>query len=185
MGWYTAVQRAVEKLTFSDDRYTRMADFHAVERLFGVRFNLDVCARNIEAAKCERFFSPAPAHGSAGVDGLAQSWAGAFGWDNPPYSALETWLLKHWREDAAKLSVMYCPSDRHDRPWWRKYVEPFIRGSKFYDPVNAAREHGFNLHGLDFTATHLRGRANFDLPSGVSAGNSPTWGIVVLGWDRR
>jgi site-specific DNA-methyltransferase (adenine-specific) len=49
--------------------------FDALDREF--RFELDVCALP-DNAKCPRYFTPDD-------DGLAQSWAPAVCWMNPPY----------------------------------------------------------------------------------------------------
>lgn len=184
MGWYAQVEKAVNKDADTADRRTRLVDFRAVEQLFDVKFKLDVCALDASAAKCERFYSPRPTHGCAGVDGLAQPWD-AEAWDNPPWANITPWVRKHWEQASCPFSVAFLPNDRAERAWWQLYVEPFLESSVRYDPEQAARQHGFELRGLHFTATNLPGRPAFDLPGGGSAGEQPMCGIVVLAWDRR
>ena len=89
------------------------------------RFDLDVAA-DASNARCTRYF---------GVhdDGLAQSWAGARVWCNPPYGRdIGLWVEKAASEqDSAALIVMLVPS-RTDTAWWHDAMRTarpeFLRG---------------------------------------------------------
>lgn len=185
MGWYAAVEASTKKKANTDERYTRWEDFFAVEKLLGVDFTLDACAKDANCAKVPRFVAPAQTYGCVGVDGLKHSWASELVFDNCPYSDIGPWCRKHWSESSCPFSALYIPNDRADRPWWQKLVEPFLPSSLRYAPEATARAEGFNLHGLTFKATNLDGRPNFDAPGGISAGDGSMFGIVVLSWDRR
>lgn len=106
-----------------DDRQTAPEHFDPLHARFG--FTIDVAA-SIENAKLPRFYT-------AEDDGLAQSWAGERVWCNPPYSSIEPWLIKAWREWECKdygepnppeLIVMLLPANRCEQGWWQRHVEP-------------------------------------------------------------
>jgi phage N-6-adenine-methyltransferase len=97
-----------------DNRATDPAEFAALDGRFS--FTLDVCAL-AENTKCVRFYTPTD-------DGLEQSWARERVWCNPPYSSIEPWVRKAWREDA-ELVVMLVPANRTEQGWWQRQIEPW------------------------------------------------------------
>lgn len=54
-------------------------------------------------------------------------------WCNPPYSAIEPWLIKAWQEaPTARAIVMLLPANRTEQKWWQRHVEKQRdRGSGF------------------------------------------------------
>jgi hypothetical protein len=99
-----------------DERQTSPEVFDPLHDRF--RFTVDAAAlpRN---AKLERFWTPDD-------DGLAQSWEGERVWCNPPYSHIEPWVDKAWRESGrAELVVMLVPANRTEQGWWQRLVEPY------------------------------------------------------------
>lgn len=142
-----------------DERYTPRTLFDPLHREF--RFTLDVCA-TAESAKCPRYFTKEQ-------DGLTQSWAGERVWCNPPYSDIESWVLKAWDEAyAVPLMALLVPATRTDLPWWQTHVEPF-RDSE---------------SGSRFRTRFLPGRIRFGFPGnpeGVGVG-APMFGCVLLLW---
>ena len=89
-------------------------------------FDLDVCA-DAHNAKCSRFFSVED-------DGLAQSWAPAVCWMNPPYGReIGKWVRKACEESLKGATVVCLLPARTDTAWWHDYVIPhaevtFVRG---------------------------------------------------------
>ena len=89
-------------------------------------FELDVCA-DAGNAKCSRFFS-------VDDDGLAQSWAPAVCWMNPPYGReIGKWVRKACEESRRGATVVCLLPARTDTAWWHDYVIPhaevtFVRG---------------------------------------------------------
>lgn len=83
--------------------------YERLDRIY--RFNLDVAA-DATNARCETYFD-------AGTNGLAQSWAGARVWCNPPYGRqIGDWTAKAAAEAAkAEFIVMLVPA-RTDTRWW-------------------------------------------------------------------
>ena len=77
-------------------------------------FDLDVCATP-ENAKCARFFTRAD-------DGLAQPWAPARCWMNPPYGReMGVWVRKaHDEAQRGALVVCLVPA-RTDVAWWHDW----------------------------------------------------------------
>lgn len=85
-------------------------------------FTIDVCA-SARNAKCHVFYGRED-------DGLEKSWSHCRAWCNPPYSDIESWIRKAWREmleeiDPCDLIVMLIPNDRTDQPWWQELIEPY------------------------------------------------------------
>ncbi len=89
-------------------------------------FTLDVAA-SADNAKCARYFSIED-------DGLAQDWAPAVCWMNPPYGrVIGDWVAKAWRESRLGATVVGLLPSRTDTAWWHDYVMTaddirFIRG---------------------------------------------------------
>lgn len=68
-------------------------------------------------------------HWTLAEDGLKQSWRGERVWCNPPYSNIEPWVEKAWREIVwAELAVMLLPANRTEQGWWQRQIEPFRDG---------------------------------------------------------
>jgi phage N-6-adenine-methyltransferase len=100
-----------------DDRATHPLHFAEIQERLGLEFTLDVAAA-AHNAKCPRYFDRK-------TDGLRQSWAGEAVWCNPPYSAIEPWLIKAWAEAASTRGiVMLLPANRTEQKWWQRHVEP-------------------------------------------------------------
>lgn len=106
-----------------DDRQTAPEHFDPLHARFG--FTIDVAATP-ENAKLPRFYTVLE-------DGLTQTWAGERVWCNPPYSSIEPWLVKAWREfecedygesNPPALIVMLLPANRCEQGWWQRHVEP-------------------------------------------------------------
>ena len=100
-------------------------------------FDIDVCATE-ENAKCNVFFT-------AEQDGLAQNWGGHRVWCNPPYSKIDKWAEKAFREtkNDNTIVVMLIPS-RTDTKYFHNYIYQrteirFIKGRlKFSGSKNSA-----------------------------------------------
>jgi phage N-6-adenine-methyltransferase len=71
-----------------DDRHTPRALFDPLNAEHA--FTLDAAA-SAENALCEKYFTRE-------TDGLLRSWANEVVWCNPPFSRLEAWVAKVWRE---------------------------------------------------------------------------------------
>jgi phage N-6-adenine-methyltransferase len=98
-----------------DDRAISKDDFTRLDERFG--FTLDVAAAAANA-RCSRFFD-------RHQDGIQQSWADEVVWCNPPYSDIESWVRKAWREHTrARTIVMLLPANRTEQGWWQRLVEP-------------------------------------------------------------
>ena len=71
-----------------------------LEREFGQRFDLDVCA-SIKNRVCDRFFDREQ-------DGLQQDWDGSFVWVNPPYSQKNEFIAKAHQaaKKGAKIAIL-------------------------------------------------------------------------------
>lgn len=97
----------------SDDWATPPEVFAALDREFG--FTLDACA-SAANAKCQRFFN-------VESNGLAQSWAPATTWLNPPYGRdIGIWMKKAADEAANGATVVCLVPARTDTRWWHEQV---------------------------------------------------------------
>jgi phage N-6-adenine-methyltransferase len=141
----------------TDERYTPRPLFLDLHREFG--FTLDACATK-ESAKLDRYFTKQD-------DGLKQSWKGQRVFFNPPWSDIESWVLKAWREcERAELAVGLLPVWT-DRQWWHDHVE------KVRDTPSSPLRTRF-----------LRGRIRFGHPGnpdGVGV-ESPNFWCCLLIW---
>lgn len=147
-----------------DDRATTAVDFTIFDQRF--HFDLDVAAET-HNAKCERYFSPEQ-------DGLAQAWAGASVWCNPPYSGVRPWVEKawaEWRSETPPLRiVMLVPANRTEQTWWHQLVEPLR-----------------DRPGSDLHVEFLPGRMRF-LRKGqrrIGPNERPPFGCCLLIWGER
>lgn len=145
-----------------DDRATHPVHFAEFQEKLDVEFTLDVAAAS-HNAKCVRFFTREQ-------DGLRQSWAGETVWCNPPYSAIEPWLIKAWEESKhCPLIAMLLPANRCEQKWWQRHVEPH------------------RDRGSGFTVRFLPGRMRFIKRGQTDVGPNerPPFGCVLLVWDNR
>lgn len=131
-------------------RYTPAAFMEWIKAKARVaEFDLDPAADE-ESHHAPRWFSVQPYSGSAGVDGLAQSWLPheALHWwgkpsrepswrifCNPPFDDLGAWVAKAWeacgaadRWDRSLIIAFVLPGNRHEQPFWQDHVEPFRDG---------------------------------------------------------
>lgn len=161
-------------------------------------WDLDVAA-DAESHLAPRWFSLNAEPGSAGVDGLKQSWlppdpkawmfprrstmTGATYriFCNPPFDDLGSWLKKTWEtiEEAYNLEAelflrigWVLPGDRHEQEFWQEHIEPFRDGRH--------RRAGYYL------TTHFpRGRIAYAKPgSNGEAVGSAFFPSAVLIWRR-
>lgn len=150
----------------TDDRRTPASVFSPLNERHA--FTLDVAASSANT-KCQRFFTRFE-------NGLELSWARERVWCNPPYSSIEPWVLKAWREmrqNHCQLVVMLLPANRTEQGWWQTYVEPH-------------REHARD--GIRLTTSFLPGRIRFGRPVGAPKplkGDRPPFGLVALTWTRE
>jgi phage N-6-adenine-methyltransferase len=78
-------------------------------------FQVDVCAFP-ETAKCLHFFTEED-------DGLAQPWAPAVAWMNPPYGrGISRWMAKAAEEAQRGATVVCLVPASTDARWWRTYA---------------------------------------------------------------
>ena len=137
-------------------------------------FTLDVAAAP-HNAKTPNFYTRRD-------DGLRQPWHGSV-WCNPPYSGLDAWLAKAWREwgrghepaetgewaPAPWTIVMLLPANRPEQPWWQQHVEPHR-----------------DRPGSPLTVQFLPGRLRFIKPGAaeVKPNERPPFGCCLLVWSR-
>lgn len=129
------VNRAVLK-SHSCEWATPQKLFDELDKEF--KFTLDVAATKFNA-KCARFFDQ-------NSNGLAQKWAPARCWMNPPYGLnLKHWMKKAWKEsvDEGALVVCLVPS-RTDTSWWHNYALEadeirFLQGRIRFDGGNGGQ----------------------------------------------
>ena len=108
----------------TDEWPTPRAFFDLMAAEFGP-LDLDVCATP-ENAKCARFYT-------RDDDGLAQPWAPARCWMNPPYGrTIGAWMAKAWQEAQRGALVVCLVPARTDTAWWHdcaaKGQVRFLRG---------------------------------------------------------
>lgn len=118
----------------SDEWYTPQDLFNKLNDEF--HFNLDPCATS-ESAKCEKYFT-------ADQDGLSQNWGGYRVFCNPPYSKIDKWVEKAYREtrEDNTLVVMLIPA-RTDTKYFHNFIYQrseirFIKGRIHFSGANAA-----------------------------------------------
>ena len=110
--------------------------FRPLAEEFG--FELDVAA-SPENAKCSRFFT-------IEEDGLAQAWAPAVCWMNPPYRDAQAWTAKAVEEAKRGATVVGLLPARTDTEWFHRDVlgagaeVRFIRGRLSFRPRRQASD---------------------------------------------
>ncbi len=148
-----------------DQRFTlESTDLWARKVANVVRWDLDVaaCAESHLAA---RYYTKAD-------DGLTKPWDASTIWVNPPFSDIEPWVQKAWREferrSRSMVIAMLLPASRTEQRWWQELVEP-----------HRGRQSGFTTH-------FLPGRTRFGLPGNPKGDGvgSPPFGCVLLVWRR-
>lgn len=119
----------------SDEWATPMGIYKQLDDEF--YFNLDPCASDANH-KCDKYFT-------AENDGLSQDWGGYRVFCNPPYSEIDKWVEKAYRESRHDntLVVLLIPS-RTDTRYFHNFIYQraeirFIKGRlKFNQSKNSA-----------------------------------------------
>jgi hypothetical protein len=157
-----------------DRRYTTPETMDLCMRLAGVNgWDLDVAADK-ESHCAPRWFDVTQ-------DGLAQRWDARRIWCNPPFSDIEPWLSKAWRQICeCDVIAMLLPANRTEQPWWQELVES-CRDGRW-----VSREHRLALvRSCGELSTHfLPTRVKYGHPGnpkGVGVG-SPPFASVLLVW---
>lgn len=137
--------------------------------------------------------------GWLGHDGLVCPWFGHV-WCNPPFSNLDPWLERAWREvleghgadgvsmagpfhptSTRKLHVrsvtMLLPANRTEQPFWQRWVEPWRE--RIIDPGPLAPH---NSKRVEFRVRFPQSRKRFGSPSGPPPKGSPFFAAVYLNW---
>lgn len=156
----------------SDERYTPWPFIHRIEREHGFLFDLDVAA-TAKSAKARRFYTKAD-------NGLVMPWVGHC-WCNPPFSDIEPWVIKAWREmrdPATKTVTMLLPSWT-DRKWWHRHVEPFRDWKSLADHQRPAPEVVLYTEFLERMPFGNEGN-----PDAVGVPNGADFWCVLLRWRR-
>lgn len=122
-------------LSKSDEWATPQSYFDEINKEFN--FNLDPCATE-DNHKCDKYFT-------LENDGLSQNWGGYRVFCNPPYSQIDKWVEKAFREtrNDNTLVALLIPS-RTDTRYFHNYIYNraeirFVKGRlKFGDGKNSA-----------------------------------------------
>ena len=96
-----------------DDRALPAGEFWVLNRRF--QFTLDAAA-SPHNAKLDRYVTKEQ-------NGLEASWAGERVYCNPPYSDIQPWIEKAWRETRAGVIVLLLPANRTEQRWWQNLIE--------------------------------------------------------------
>ena len=119
----------------SDEWSTPQEFFNSINKEF--EFDLDPCA-TLENHKCDKYYT-------IEEDGLSKKWGGHRVFCNPPYSQINKWVEKAFRESKEDntLVVMLIPS-RTDTRYFHNFIYKraeirFVKGRlKFGDSNNSA-----------------------------------------------
>ena len=119
----------------SDEWATPQEFFNSINREF--EFDLDPCA-TLENHKCDKYYT-------IEEDGLSKKWGGHRVFCNPPYSQINKWVEKAFRESKEDntLVVMLIPS-RTDTRYFHNFIYKraevrFVKGRlKFGSSNNSA-----------------------------------------------
>ena len=141
-----------------DDRALPAEDFAKLNDRF--RFTIDAAASDANA-KLPRYFTEQNS-------GLEADWGGQRVYCNPPYSDIEPWCVKAWKETQAQLIVLLLPANRTEQGWWQRQIEP-------------KRDRAFSPLITEF----LPGRLRFLKPGQTVIGPNerPPFGIVLCIWE--
>ncbi len=97
----------------SDEWETPWPLIRAIEEKIGIKFRLDACAKDANAAKAPLYYSPAE-------DSLVQDWWGDV-WMNPPYgSAIFKWTNKALEESIKGATVVSLLPARTDTKFFHE-----------------------------------------------------------------
>lgn len=142
----------------ADDRALPADVFAEFNKRFG--FTIDVAASS-ENKKCNRYWTIAH-------DGLKQPWAGERVYCNPPYSDIEPWVQKAWKERGAEIIVMLLPANRTEQRWWMYGIEQYR-----------------DRAGSVLTTEFLPGRLRFLKPGQETVGPNerPPFGCMLCIWN--
>lgn len=168
-----------------------------VDRRYTTRETMDLCKRlagvdawDLDAAADEESHW-APCWYSAQQDGLALRWIQRT-WVNPPYSNIEPWVAKAWREIChCRVIAMLLPANRTEQSWWQKLVEPFrdsprltLKPASSHDMDDALSQASTTTSLISFRTHYLPGRIRFGHPGNRDAVGvgSPPFGCVLLVW---
>lgn len=156
-----------------DERYTTRETIAWVLALLGIaHFDLD-------AAACEESHW-APRYFTKAQNALAQAWFTTgvlWVWLNPPYSDVEPWIERVWREmercPVGGGLAMLIPATRTEQSWWQREIEPHRDGAKS------------KVDGVALSTRFLPGRTSFARPGSGGVGQSGApFGCVLLIWRR-
>lgn len=118
----------------SDEWYTPQELFNELDAEF--HFNLDPCA-TADSHKCDKYFTKAD-------DGLSQKWGGYRVFCNPPYSQINKWVEKAFREtrEDNTVVVMLIPA-RTDTRYFHNYIYQrteirFVKGRLHFSEKGSA-----------------------------------------------
>jgi phage N-6-adenine-methyltransferase len=141
-----------------DDRMLPDAEFWVLNKRFS--FTVDAAAAR-HNARLERYWTEQDS-------GLNHSWAAERVYCNPPYSKIEPWIEKAWKEDQASLIVMLLPANRTEQKWWQTHVEPMR-----------------DRAGSPLRVEFLPNRIRFKKPGQTMIGPNerPPFGCCLLIWD--
>ncbi|MGH7634415.1 MAG: DNA N-6-adenine-methyltransferase [Gemmatimonadaceae bacterium] len=146
---------------FVDDRRTPLTLFGPLNERH--QFTLDAAASAANAL-CPKFYD-------RDTDGLLWPWKGERVWCNPPFSRLEPWIAKAWREmrEGCEVVVMLLPANRCEQRFWQTQIEPF-------------RDNGVH-DGIVLGVRFLAGRPRFAAPV-PRKGDHPPFGVCLLTFQR-
>lgn len=185
----------------ADVRETPDSLYLPLEREF--KFDLDACATHANA-RCPLYFTEDGMWAKPVADGLVipgepgmmddrhgltGSWKGRRVWCNPPFSDIESWVLKAWTSEA-NLVCMLVPATRTEQGWWHDLIEPYRDGFGGPDGSNlllATRFLRGRTHFLENGQPILRknkdGTLYINPKSGKPEVSSPKFGCVLLIWQ--
>ena len=150
-----------------DDRAITPEDFAPLHERF--RFTIDAAASHTNARL--------PRYWTIDDNALEQPWARERVWCNPPYSNIETWVKKAWREWSGEWSaqsiVMLLPANRTEQGWWQRWIEPNRAGIA-------------HPHRDGCSVEFLPGRMRFIRPNAVidKKGDRPPFGCCLVIWGN-
>lgn len=177
-------------MSAKDERETPADLFHALHGEF--RFTLDAAASHVNH-KLPRYCT-LEGHFSgmedgrpwqdSGDDGLHTSWRDERVWCNPPFSHLDPWLEKAWK-DEPDVACLLLPANRMEQPLWHNYVEPYRDrpGSPLSTRFLAGRRH-FTVDGGKPIMQQPRVSKRTGKPLKQTR-SSAEFGLVLCIWDRR
>jgi phage N-6-adenine-methyltransferase len=117
-----------QRTTTKDDYGTPPELFALLNKRFG--FDLDVCA-NTDNHKTPEWFGPGALHDDAFLVDWCDWWgnsgneSGPVCWMNPPYSDVQSWVIKAMDEWAAGATIVaILPNSTDNKKWYHDLVIP-------------------------------------------------------------